>query len=232
VSQFEGTDLAPVEMPKGVTGFGSAEMLYLLARHDTAVMARSRELLAPGVVGYADPASPTFPLVRAGASSLVARGLVQERVDGWLVSKAEAALLEYAAAEASRWTKVIVVGEQGADLGILLHADAVTAVLQARDVGTWFAGFHQGDVAPAPLVIDFIERLQALHPDYIFGVLTWDRSGKAGSLTVTLDAASDRWAVLDHGAAGDAQPHLVDRMMLLSLLARLLATPPGVEAAH
>jgi hypothetical protein len=230
--RFDDTVLEPVELPPGVTGFGSAELLYLLARRDTAVMRRSREFLAPGVEGITDSSSPAFELVKAGASSLVARGLVsQEPADSALVSKAEAALVEYSASHASRWTRVTGVGENTRDMMLFLQAPGMTAGLQPRGLGSWFAGFNEGDAAPGHMVKAFIESVQQNHPDASCAVQTWTLEEGPESLFLSWHTEAARWTVLDRPEnPDDEEPVLLDETALLEKLADLVPQVPADAA--
>lgn len=126
------TPLAPVAMPEGVTGFGAAEIAFLAARHPGPITDRSVDILTlpaqfGGEVGRA-----------AGASSLLARGLLAPSGEDWQ-TRDVAALVEYAIGTCSRWVRVDLVVPGRTDTVYALVADAVVAVLQPRALGTWFA---------------------------------------------------------------------------------------------
>lgn len=196
VISFADTELARIEMPPGVVGFGAAEIVYLLARHDVPQSRRAAELLAPRVHDMWDAESESFPLVKAGGSSLVARGLVQ--VDGAeLRSKAEAGLLEYLFARAHRWTRIVMASDEALDCGVILHGPDLTGMLQARQLGSWFSSFASAEADPVDLVVDFVATLARAHPEAAFIISTSTLDADPVRIYVRFDPDERRWDLVD-----------------------------------
>ncbi len=226
-----GTDLAAVQLPDDVTGFGVAEVAYLLSRHKGPATERSAGLLL-------DRDDVTGVLVRTtGASSLLARGLVEMDADHELFTRSAAALFEYAAGAARRWTTVGILSGAGRDLGLVLQAPGVVSVLQPRPLGTWFAGFSGAADQPAQAVLPMLRKVVADRPEASVALVSSTLDGDAGAVFVRWDDEHDRWDTVDQTADPDNERReLLDDLALTGRLAQLLrpveeeAQEPGGRA--
>ena len=141
---MKGTPLEGFELPDDVFGLGAAELAYLMSRHETPAGERSRRLL------MLDPRSAEDAALLAGASSLASRGWLTLEDDGTAETRSNAALVEYAVGAATRWTRVGLVGENVSqlDFAVLVESDTVVALMQPRQLASWFIrlGERTGDV--------------------------------------------------------------------------------------
>jgi len=141
---MKGTPLEGFELPDDVFGLGAAELAYLMSRHETPAGQRSRRLL------MLDPRSADDAALLAGASSLASRGWLTLDDDGTAETRSNAALVEYAVGAATRWTRVGLVGENVSqlDFAVLVESDTVVALMQPRQLASWFIrlGERTGDV--------------------------------------------------------------------------------------
>ena len=141
---MKGTPLEGFELPDDVFGLGAAELAYLMSRHETPAGERSRRLL------MLDPRSADDAALLAGASSLASRGWLTLDDDGTAETRSNAALVEYAVGAATRWTRVGLVGENVSqlDFAVLVESDIVVALMQPRQLASWFIrlGERTGDV--------------------------------------------------------------------------------------
>ena len=141
---MKGTPLEGFELPDDVFGLGAAELAYLMSRHETPAGERSRRLL------MLDPPSADDAALLAGASSLASRGWLTLDDDGTAETRSNAALVEYAVGAATRWTRVGLVGENVSqlDFAVLVESDTVVALMQPRQLASWFIrlGERTGDV--------------------------------------------------------------------------------------
>lgn len=155
---MKGTPLEGFELPEEVFGLGAAELAYLMARHETPGGQRSRRLL------MIDPRAADDAALLAGASSLASRGWLTVAADGTPESRSTAALLEYAVGAATRWTRIGLVGENVSqtDFAVLVESDSVIALLQPRQLASWFIRLGQRDGGTAALVTALVrERFEA-----------------------------------------------------------------------
>lgn len=162
---LDGTGLAAVALPEGMIGFGHGELAALLSRHPGPVADKSAHALGidNGAVGD--------DVRRAGMSSLLARGLVQQE-DGRFLPRSVAALLDYAAGAAERWTTIAISHDEGPDRAVLLHAPEVVALMQPRALGSWFAAFSGSTGDPDTAVTAMMDAVRAEHPEATFEVVS------------------------------------------------------------
>jgi hypothetical protein len=115
-----------------------------MSRHETPAGERSRRLL------MLDPRAADDAALLAGASSLVSRGWLTLGDDGAAETRSNAALVEYAVGAATRWTRVGLVGENVSqlDFAVLVESDTVVALMQPRQLASWFIrlGERTGEV--------------------------------------------------------------------------------------
>jgi hypothetical protein len=155
---MKGTPLEGFELPEDVFGLGAGELAYLMARHETPSGERSRRLL------MLDPRAADDAALLAGASSLASRGWLTVTDDGTPQSRSNAALVEYAVGAATRWTRIGLVGENvsQADFAILVESDSVIALMQPRQLASWFIRLGERDGSTGALVTGLVhERLAA-----------------------------------------------------------------------
>jgi hypothetical protein len=157
---MKGTPLEGFELPDEVFGLGAAELAYLMARHETPGGQRSRQLL------MLDPRAADDAALLAGASSLASRGWLAVHEDGTHESRSNAALVEYAVGAATRWTRIGLVGENvsQADFAILLESDTVIALMQPRQLASWFIRLGQQDGGTGALVTGLVRERFAANP--------------------------------------------------------------------
>lgn len=194
---FANTDLAPVELPPGVIGFGAAELVYLLARRELPATAVAADLLVPGVRDLWDPEAEAFQLVKAGGSALVARGLIEVQSDNTLVSKGEAGLLEYVLCTAERWTRITMVADDGLDCGVIMHSPGLTAMMQFRHLGSWFTTFVQAQAPQDDLIVSFAKILVQSHPESAFVISTHTLRTDPRKIYVRFDPDEQQWDIVD-----------------------------------
>lgn len=228
--EFGDTALAPVELPPGVTGFGVAELVHLMARHDVPATEITRRVIAATITLERDPAEPGFALVQAGASSLLARGLLRQDGSSFLPT-GEAALFEYAVAAGQRWVQITMIADRGPEVGLMIFAPSVTAILQLRALGSAFAGFRQGEVVPADLILAFVKALLQAHPEASFGIESWqiDDTQPKG-VFVRFDRDSLNWDTVDQVADRDNERReALSEDALLDRLSRLAPAVPTLD---
>lgn len=185
---FRGTELAAIEPPDGVTGFGAAEVAYLLARHDTAEMGKSQALLRAGESDEMDE------FARAcGASSLLARGLAAVR-DDQIETLGAAALLEYAALRTDQWT--VLKRTDGAHDGVIVfHTPETLVVTQPRSFGTWFVSYSDDIRQPADLVVLLLDELAGLEAASEFDLATSRLGGPGQHVAIRRGTSAAGWSM-------------------------------------
>jgi hypothetical protein len=179
-----------IQLPPGVIGFGLGEVAYLLSRHTGKSAARSRALiLTDTLVGDTN-------FLRAGASSLVARGLLGEGDGGAPEARGWAALLEYALVVGTSWVELGIARKDRSldDLAIIATAPAVSAVMQPRAVGSWFVGFHE-DAEQLAVVKQVLDAVTDESPSATFSVSRMGPEGPPTDVPLVQDPQSGRWRV-------------------------------------
>lgn len=158
---MKGTPLEGFELPDDVFGLGAAELAYLMARHETPAGERSRRLL------MLDPRAAEDAALLAGASSLASRGWLTVTDDGEAQTRSNAALVEYAVGAATRWTRVGLVGENASqmDFAILVESDTVIALMQPRQLASWFIRLGERNGATGALVTGLVRERFAANPE-------------------------------------------------------------------
>lgn len=158
---MKGTPLEGFELPDDVFGLGAAELAYLMARHETPAGERSRRLL------MLDPRAAEDAALLAGASSLASRGWLTVTDDGEAQTRSNAALVEYAVGAATRWTRVGLVGENASqmDFAILVESDTVIALMQPRQLASWFIRLGERNGETGALVTGLVRERFAANPE-------------------------------------------------------------------
>ncbi|WP_076259690.1 hypothetical protein [Intrasporangium flavum] len=155
---MKGTPLAAFDLPDEVFGLGAGELAYLLSRHETPAGERSRRIL------MLDPRAADEGALLAGASGLAARGWFRLKDDDSGETLSNAALVEYVTGATTRWTRIGLVGDDVSQLDfvVFLESDAVTALMQPRQLASWFIRLGEPDVDRAALVTALVrERFEA-----------------------------------------------------------------------
>lgn len=158
---MKGTPLEAFELPDDVFGLGAAELAYLLSRHETPAGERSRRLL------MLDPRAAEDAALLAGASSLASRGWFTVKDDNSGETRSNAALVEYAVGAATRWTRIGLVGENVSqlDFAILVESDTVVALMQPRQLASWFIRLGERDGDTGALVTGLVRERFAANPE-------------------------------------------------------------------
>ena len=114
-------------------GFGLAEMAYLLQLQSTAGSKTSASWLR------LSEESEDVDLIRAGLSSLIARGLASAK--GTAVEfDARVDVLVYTLASASKWTQLdLLLDAKRGDSVLHVESDRTKLILQPRTMMSWFA---------------------------------------------------------------------------------------------
>ncbi|MFJ6000816.1 hypothetical protein [Arthrobacter sp. NPDC092385] len=152
------TTSAPAPAEPTVLGFGIAEIAYLLSLGTGPQADKSRRLLTVGP----DMTAPV--MLAAGASSLLARGLV--RVDGdAVIPNAGAEYVAFAFAASYRWTEVGLQNERKPEFALYFQAPEVSLLLQPAALGSWFAVIKDPAATDAEMLRQVIEQgTSALEP--------------------------------------------------------------------
>lgn len=195
---LEGTDLRLADLPEGMTGFGVAELGFLLSLHegDEAATTSRRTL------GLDERLVTDELLLLSGASSLTARGMLSIDEHG-VQARSSAALLEVALGRASRWTRVALLTEHDdlANVVFLLQAPEVTAVVEGSATATWWVRFGEPEQDPAPL-LDALARTRLESGDAAVIVDVRDAAGGTRNLLLGRDGLGAVTATADVGPGG------------------------------
>ncbi|GAA2496167.1 hypothetical protein [Terrabacter carboxydivorans] len=201
---MKGTPLEGFELPDDVFGLGAAELAYLMARHETPAGERSRRLL------MLDPRSADDAALLAGASSLASRGWLTVTDDGEAQTRSNAALVEYAVGAATRWTRVGLVGENASqmDFAVLVESDTVIALMQPRQLASWFIRLGERNGATGALVTGLVQERFAANPES--GVFLEVQTLEGSSNLAVRRAGSGFEALADVAGPGTGTGGIVD----------------------
>ncbi|GAA1900013.1 hypothetical protein [Lapillicoccus jejuensis] len=196
---FAGTDLGLAELPDGMTGFGVAEVGFLLSLHRDEVTAEASRRF----VGLDERLVTDELLLLAGASSLTARGLltVDERA---VQARSAAALLEVALGRTVRWTRVALLGEDDtmANVVFFLQTPEVCAIVEPSVTATWWTGFGQAGDDPGAL-LDALARTRLDQGDAAVIVDVREPDGARRNLLVGREGQGALVATADVGPGGE-----------------------------
>jgi hypothetical protein len=212
---MKGTPLAAFDLPDEVFGLGAGELAYLLSRHETPAGERSRHIL------MLDPRVADEGALLAGASGLASRGWFRLADDGTGETLSNAALVEYVTGAATRWTRIGLVGDDVSqlDVAVFLESDAVTALMQPRQLASWFVRLGEPDVDRAALVTSLVRERFAANP--AVGVfLEVQTLGGASNLAIRR-SGSGYEALRDVAGPGTGTGGVVDEAGLLEAVGGL-----------
>lgn len=120
-------------------GFGIAEIQYMLSRFQNQAAAVGAATL------QAEYPAENKDMLLAGASSLLARGLLVAEDGETMSPKGLAAATLYAIGNSTRWVSVAFTSpDQGAGVVYFLNSE-VNLMMQGRGLGGWYASAQQAD---------------------------------------------------------------------------------------
>ncbi|GAA2743861.1 hypothetical protein GCM10009868_19300 [Terrabacter aerolatus] len=212
---LHGTPIEAIELPDDIVGIGASELAYLLSRHDSAASRTSGEFL------LSDPRIAQEGALIGGASSLVSRGWLTLDENGDRQTRSYAALIEYVTGKAYRWSRIGFVGADGDDVEYvaLLESDTVTALMQPRQLASWFVRLGEPDVDRTALVTGMMKERFAADPAaaVILQVRTAD-----GDRTLAVRPRGEGYEALrDVSGPGTGTGGTVDEAGLTAEVARL-----------
>lgn len=199
-------------------GFGVAEMAYILQLQSTQASASSIRWLRLG------DESENQDLVRAGLSSLIARGLATVGKDAQVLFDQRVNVVAYTVAAAARWTQIDLL--QSAELGdTVLHveSDKTKLLLQPRTMQAWFVlpqdPTISAEAAEAFLVREHLNE----HPD---GGVRLRTSGPEGDFQLVVRKDAEGWvcALVDGDSVGTEMPVSGDSALVQVLAGFRLGT--------
>ena len=168
-------------------GFGLGEIGFLLIQGDVPAVAKARELFALVEQAYAEDVTV------ASLSSMIAHGLLEIGEGGVPRPLGAAAVLAYAIAEATRWTRIgfFSRGDEAIDGAVILHAPSVTAILQPRQGGAWLMLVKAPEISDADAVWTLVAGFRDAHEVASTFVET---SSSAGNATLFADrVGGEEW---------------------------------------
>lgn len=198
-------------------GFGIADMAYLLQLQDTQAATTSAAILR-----LSDEANEAG-LIRAGLSSLIARGLAKVAPDSEVSFDPRVDVVAYTVANAVRWTQLDLLRSAVVGDSVLhIESDKTKLLFQPRTMLTWFALPQDPGVSPEAAESYVIAEHLREHPDGGVRVRT---AGPAGTAELLVRLDEDHWvyAPLDGDAVG-TQAIAADDAALTDVLRQLRAT--------
>ena len=201
---MKGTPLEGFELPDDVFGLGAAELAYLMSRHET-----------PGRRALASPAHAR-PAVRRGRRP--ARRRLQPRLSRLAhphgrrraETRSNAALVEYAVGAATRWTRIGLVGENVSqlDFAVLVESDTVIALMQPRQLASWFIRLGERGGDAGALVTGLVRERFDANPQS--GVFLEVQTLEGSSNLAIRRSGSDFEALADVAGPGTGTGSVVD----------------------
>ena len=153
------TDLAAIDPPEGLSGFGLGELFFILSLHPGPVTTTTRQWL------FLEDKFATPEVALCGASSLLARGLLTTTADEDLQLRSSAALLEVATGRTVQWTRVGFIGvDTQPRAAFFLQTPVVSAVLQLDAMATWWCRFGDADDDPGAIIDALVASRFAMDP--------------------------------------------------------------------
>lgn len=134
-----------------VLGLGVAEIAYLLSLGAGPAAEKSRSVLTVGT----EMTTPV--MLAAGASSLLARGLVRVEGDD-VIPNGGAEYVAFALAAAYRWTEIGLQNERKPEFALYFQAPEVSVLLQPAALGSWFAVIKDSSATDAEMLRQVIDQ--------------------------------------------------------------------------
>lgn len=219
-----GSTLELAPLPEGMTGFGVAELGYLLSLHPGEVTERTRQF-----VGLDARMTSDETILLCGASALTARGLLSAE-DGQVQSRSAAALLEVAVGRTLRWTRIgILTAASGmTDVVFLLQTPELCGLVEPAATVTWWAAFGDADDDPGDLLAPLV-RSRLVQPGDAVVVDVVEADGSRRNLLVGVEASGQLSCTTDVGPGGEGGTRTV--VGPGQLPETLRAVVPAVSAA-
>jgi hypothetical protein len=203
-------------------GFGIADMAYVLQLQDTPASLISAEqfrLLSE---------SKDAGLVRAGLSSLIARGLAEVGQDSVVTFDPRVDAVAYTVANAVRWTQLdLLRSSELGDSVLHVESDRTRLLFQPRTMLTWFAVPQDSGVTAERAEMFLISEHLREHPD---GGVRIRTAGPGGSAELLVRRDKDTWvcASVEEGVVGD-QTSVEDEAALVSVLTAVRTSSAGQD---
>lgn len=193
------------------TGFGIAEMAYILQLQDTEAASRSADWLR------LHDETANVDLIRAGLSSLVARGMAMANAESEFSFSLEVDVVAYTVANAARWTQIDLL--QSATLGdsvLHIESDRTKLLLQPRTMQAWFALPQDPALSPEAAQSYVVRDHLTNHPD---GGARLRTDGPEGQFGLLVRKAPEGWicATVAGDDVGPATAPLSDEGLRRSL---------------
>ncbi|MHA7306660.1 hypothetical protein ACX80E_15700 [Arthrobacter sp. TMN-49] len=166
-------------------GFGIAEIQYMLSRFQNQPAAVAAATL------QAEYPAENKDMLLAGASSLLARGLLVAEDGENMSPQGLAAAALYALGNSTRWVSIAFTSTgQGAGVVYLLNNE-VNLMMQGRGLGGWFASAQQAD---ADLAASWLEMAALFAKDNENAAIIFTATDEEGNLSnVALRTCSGGW---------------------------------------
>ncbi|WP_104086603.1 hypothetical protein [Arthrobacter sp. GMC3] len=166
-------------------GFGIAEIQYMLSRFQNKSAGVSAATL------QAQYPAENKDMLLAGASSLLARGLLVAEDGETMSPKGLAAAALYALGNSTRWVSIAFTSAgQGAGVVYFLNSE-VNLMMQGRGLGGWYASAQQAD---ADLAASWLEMAQLFAHDNESAAIIFTSTDEDGNLSnVALRTGSAGW---------------------------------------
>lgn len=167
-------------------GFGFAELIVLLN------MVRGDAARASAEALRVDNELEDTPLLSAGASSLVARGLATVETDGELSVGGPVAAVTAALTSANRRMEIALLTAESADSVLSIESDEYKILLQPRAYQSWFAMAQNPEISPADGNFHVMRKHLEDNPD---GGATIKRREDLAGRILLLKRSNDAWTV-------------------------------------
>jgi hypothetical protein len=194
------------------TGFGIAEMAYILQLQDTAAAGQSADWLR------LKEESTNVDLVRAGLSSLVARGMATVNEKSEVTFALPVDVVAYTLANAAQWTQIDLLRSAAmGDTVLQIESDRTKLLFQPRTMQAWFAlpqdPALSAEAAQSYVIRDHLKN----HPE---GGVRLRTNGPAGLIGLLVRKATEGWicATVSGDDVGPATAPLTDEGLHRSLL--------------
>lgn len=166
-------------------GFGIAEIQYLLSRFSNQAAAVGAATL------QAEYPAENKDMLLAGASSLLARGLLAAEDGETMSPKGLAAAALFALGNSNRWVSIAFTSDgQGAGVVYFLNKE-VNLMMQGRGLGGWFASAQQAD---ADVTASWLEMAKIFDQDNENAAIIFTATDEKSNLSnVALRARPGGW---------------------------------------